>query len=167
MGNLSSIRDFYEWHLLLGKIKRAERELAGVKEQEREQMKHIRAIESQIEGMPTDTPDQQIERMLQEQELWMLKKEWERNGNELIEKRFSLEQFLQLSRLEAEERQAKLNPEWLKEYDRLLETKKNPVVEVKKKSCMGCFMPLSTSNFDKWRRGKGLVYCDECERILV
>ncbi|XOS94288.1 hypothetical protein ACLMAB_13935 [Brevibacillus laterosporus] len=71
---MSSIRDFYEWHQLLGKIKRAERELAGVKEQEREQMKHIRAIERQIEGMPTDTPDQQIERMLKEQELWMAKK---------------------------------------------------------------------------------------------
>ncbi|QDX93307.1 hypothetical protein JNUCC42_09775 [Brevibacterium sp. JNUCC-42] len=164
---MSSIRDFYEWHQLLGKIKRAERELAGVKEQENEQMKHIRAIERKMEGMPTETPDQQIERMLKEQELWMAKKEWERNGNELIEKRFALEQSLQFSRMEATDRKSKLDPVWLSEYERLLETKKNPVVEVKNKSCMGCFMPLSTSNFDKWRRGKGLVYCDECERILV
>ncbi|WP_232695348.1 C4-type zinc ribbon domain-containing protein [Brevibacillus daliensis] len=164
---MSSTREVYKWHQLQVSVEKEEAELLAVLEQEQSKQQQIVQLKQKIAAMPISTEEEQISKLLAEQELWMANKEFERIQHELLERKFSLEQSITYKKLDIEAGKINLDKDVLTAYEKVAETKKNPIVEVKNKSCMGCFMPLSLSNYERWRRGKGLVYCDECERILV
>lgn len=140
-------------------IEKERKELIG---QQDEQLKQITAIREK----PVNE-EQIIELALAEQKLIILKMDLERLKPCLMEESFNLMQMRQ----ELEQKMEKIKqyvPEAIwKEYYKVEEVIDNPVVEVKRQMCTGCFIPLSQSNFNKWRIGKELVKCDMCGRILA
>lgn len=111
--------------------------------------------------------EQIIELALAEQKLILLKKDLERSEPKWMEESFNLMQMHQeLERKIVVAKQYVPLTIW-EEYYRVEEFIDSPVVEVKRQMCTGCFIPLSQSNFNKWRIGKELVKCDICGRILA
>ena len=55
----------------------------------------------------------------------------------------------------------------LKKYERVLaKEKRHPVVEVKNRTCQGCFMRVTLQEINLIWRGDDLVLCRNCNRIL-
>ena len=93
-------------------------------------------------------------------DLERLEPKWMEENLELLQKKMELE--ITIDEIK------RYFPELIwKEYYRIKENVDNPVVEVKHQMCTGCFIPLSKSDLDKWRRGKELIKCDVCGRILA
>ncbi|MGD8189049.1 C4-type zinc ribbon domain-containing protein [Brevibacillus ginsengisoli] len=161
-------KKLFEWHKVNETIAHANQELDELTKQEQVHVNTIQQLTSKLEALPvTDTPDDQIARMLAEQELWMAQKAYERFQEEAGGTRFELDSRISEQQFERVRLEQELEQAHLAEYYRIKENKKNPIVEVKRKMCTGCFLPLSLAKVDEWRRAKGLVYCDECGRILV
>lgn len=163
-----SVRNLLEWHQTKEKIHQVKQERDHLDNERKKRLHSIQEMQQRIASLPvSEDPDTQIQKLLAEQELWMANKEYEQFDSDCLSKFHSLdnsisEKSFDLMRLESEVDQALFS-----EYYRLAENKKNPIVEVKRKICTGCYYPLSLAKVDEWRRAKGLVYCDECGRILV
>jgi predicted nucleic acid-binding Zn-ribbon protein len=138
-------------------------------EQERQLLAdHVRQLEAKLALLPAPvTTDEEISKLLLEQELWTARKDWERLVEQSEERLAELEQSIRQREFAILQLEQELDEEDVRQYHRLAENKARPLAEVRNKSCMGCFLPLSLSKLDEWRRAKGLVYCDECGRILV
>lgn len=161
-------RQLLQWHQAIQQIEQAENQLSLIRQEEQTLKEKVDHLEQQLAAQsPSDDPDRQIARLLIEQELWMAQNTWQRMCEQSAEKRVAIKQVIEASRFERLELEQGLDEVTLAEYQRVSESKQNPIVEVRQKSCMGCFLPLSVSNLAEWRRGKGLVFCHECGRILV
>lgn len=163
-----SVRNLLEWHQTKESIQQAKNERDNLDKERKKRLTSIQELQQRIAALPvTDNPEEQIQKLLTEQELWLANKDFEQFESNCLPKLASLdnsisEKSFELMRLESEVDEALFS-----EYYRLAENKKNPIVEVKRKICTGCYYPLSLAKVDEWRRAKGLVYCDECGRILV
>lgn len=67
---------------------------------------------------------------------------------------------------EREEAWSRLPPEWQQAYRRAASRVPNPVAEVVGGQCQGCRVGVTSSGLQVLRRG-GLLFCDNCGRILV
>lgn len=158
----------WEWHRMKGLIVQAQQERTRLAQQEQKHLDTLQELTAKLAALPvSDDPDSQIARLLAEQEIWMAKKEYEKFQEENQDRMDQLANSISEKEFERMRLEQELDPAFLAEYYRLSENKKNPIVEVKRKMCTGCFLPLSMAKVDEWRRAKGLVYCDECGRILV
>ena len=161
-------KKLFEWHKANEAIQQASQEIAELHKQEQTLLTNIQQLTAKLDALPvSNSPDNQIARMLTEQELWLAQKEVERFQEESGGIRVELDSRISQQQFERVRLEQELDQTHLTEYYRLAENKKNPIVEVKRKMCTGCFLPLSLAKVDEWRRAKGLVYCDECGRILV
>ncbi|KXG43198.1 C4-type zinc ribbon domain-containing protein [Tepidibacillus decaturensis] len=121
---------------------------------------------AQLQAQPIND-DIRIELALCKQRIFLLQKDldrleekWREESLIFMQEKYDLEQKIN------EFKTIIPNQHW-KIYQRIKETKENPVVEVKHQMCTGCFMPLSQTNLNQWRRGKDLVLCEVCDRILA
>ena len=60
----------------------------------------------------------------------------------------------------------KIPPSILKNFEYLIKNKDNAVSELKDGICLGCRMMVSSMTIDEISKGKDIVYCDNCGRIL-
>lgn len=156
------------WHQANEAQKKEQADLLRMAEEEQHHLRRIESLEAKLANLPpAATADEEIARLLLEQEIWLAKKDQERFCEETAERRLALEQSMQERSFEIMQLEGELTEAALTLYHRLAERVANPVVEVRKDACMGCFLPLSLRNLSEWKRGKGLVICDECGRILV
>lgn len=158
------------WHQAKEALKKAQAELHKVEEEQQQHNNKIADLEAKLSAMPpTASAEDEIAKMLLQQEIWVAKKEQERFLVEKEERFSPLEQSIHQRTYDIFQLEAELDEEEeaLLQYNHLAERLANPVVEMRNQSCMGCFLPLSLSKLSEWRRGKGLVCCDECGRILV
>jgi predicted nucleic acid-binding Zn-ribbon protein len=159
-------RQLLQWHQWKQKQNRLGEEILQLEQQERaleERIEQLRVREQSLLPAAVSSPEAEIEKLLVQQDIWMAEKERKEIRAKRDEKEaqrlsldfdiLTMEQTLPSFALDA--------------YNRLATYKQNPVVEVRNQSCMGCFMPLSLRNLEEWRRGVSLVFCDECDRILV
>ncbi|UFJ43123.1 C4-type zinc ribbon domain-containing protein [Brevibacillus humidisoli] len=161
-------KQLWQWHLVKEKLSEAEQSAALFLEKEASLRDAISRLEEKINSLPdSDDPDQQIAKLLLEQEHYLAKKAWEEFLLQRDEKEAVLHQEIQQYGWEKEQLELELDDKMIAEYQRLSETKRTPIAEVRNKACMGCHLALSASKLAEWRRAKGLVYCDECGRILV
>ncbi|WP_139490494.1 zinc ribbon domain-containing protein [Brevibacillus dissolubilis] len=165
---MSSVKQLLRWHQTKESIIREQQKLAELKRKEAIHTDKINAIQEKLNQLASPAnQEEEIQKLLTEQELWMANKELERFLADHQDTFFTIETTISQKQYDVMELQQSLDPDLLADYNRLAENKKNPIVEVKNKSCMGCFMPLSLSKISEWRRAKEVVYCDECGRILV
>jgi len=165
---VSASKTLWQWHQGRQAIEEMKKELEGIAGKEQELLLTVEELEKKREALPAAAlPDQEVNRLLLEQEIWMVGKELERFREEVQEKRFSLEQSLQEQQFAVLKWEQELDEKILSAYYHVAEYKQRPIVEVKHKACTGCFMLLTQNKINEWRRGKDLVYCDECGRILV
>ncbi|GED12725.1 C4-type zinc ribbon domain-containing protein [Aneurinibacillus migulanus] len=167
---MTEARNLLEWHQAKEKGAAAQRELDEWRAREEELAVRRKEAELKVKqiGTPAETDiDNQIALKLAQQELWLVDKDTERFMEERFEKEFALRESKHEWDVKAAEREAVLSREALELYYRIGENIPNPVVEVKRRSCMGCFLPLSVVKMEEWHKGKTLVTCDECGRILV
>lgn len=54
----------------------------------------------------------------------------------------------------------------LKNFEYLIKNKENAVSELRDGICLGCRMMVSSMTIDELNKGKDIVYCDNCGRIL-
>ncbi|AMA72377.1 MULTISPECIES: C4-type zinc ribbon domain-containing protein [Aneurinibacillus] len=163
-------RKLLEWHQAKEKIKAVQQALDQLKEREAELEAKRREVEAKIKqiGEPADDDiDGKIALALAQQELWLVNKDTERFMEERFEKEFSLHESKREWEDKAAGLEASLSLKALELYYKVKENVENPVVEVRRRSCMGCFLPLSVAKMEAWHKGKPLVTCDECGRILV
>jgi uncharacterized protein len=163
-------RKLLEWHLAREQWKVASSAIEQLKREEQELQARRRECQGKVEqlGVPAeDDIDARIAYALAQQELLLAEKGIER----FMEERFAKEMDLRQSRQEWEDKAKKLEeslaPHTFLLYEQVAENVANPVVEVKRRSCMGCFLPLSVAKMEEWRKGKNFVQCEECGRILV
>ncbi|WP_027415844.1 C4-type zinc ribbon domain-containing protein [Aneurinibacillus terranovensis] len=163
-------RKLLELHQANKQITKIENSLLSLKEEEDKLLAACRKYEEKVAkiGEPSDEDiDGKIELALAQQELWMARKEYER----FMEQRFNTEMDLHQEKVvwkeKVEELVQSISPEAIALYEKIGEAIKDPVVEVKRRSCMGCFLPLSVAKMNEWRKGRDIVRCDECGRILV
>ncbi|WP_286884267.1 C4-type zinc ribbon domain-containing protein [Aneurinibacillus sp. UBA3580] len=163
-------RRLLEWHQAKEKRQAVQKELDKLRAREEELAARRQEAEAKIRRIGEPSPDDidgQIELKLAQQELWLVNKDTERFMEEKFEKEFALMETRREWEEKTAEREASLSPEALALYHRIRENISNPVVEVRRRSCMGCFLPLSVAKMEEWHKGKSLVTCDECGRILV
>lgn len=159
------------WDRVRQECSQIEEKLASLKEEERELMERRRSAEQKLEALDTpadDDIDGKINLALAQQELWLVNKDEER----FFERRFTEESILREKKrekeAEAERYKALLSANTLALYHRISDLiPDNPVVEVRRRSCMGCYLPLSAVQMEEWERKQSLIVCEECGRILV
>jgi len=124
-------------------------------------------IELQKIEVKSDSIDKQIEKALAEQQLIIIQKDLERleehdrhNNFQIMQEQIELEHKIDITR-------SSLSEDVWERYNRIKENVENAVVEVKHQMCTGCFMALSKDNLSQWRRGKKIVLCNVCGRILA
>lgn len=59
-----------------------------------------------------------------------------------------------------------LDPEHLAKYEKLKEKNSKPISKLEDDKCRGCHMSIPSSVISKVKRGKEIVNCDNCGRIL-
>ncbi|BAU27279.1 hypothetical protein DFP93_11329 [Aneurinibacillus soli] len=168
---MKEARSLLIWNRVRQECSRIEEKLALLKAEERELMERRRAAEQKITsiGTPSDDDiDGKINLALAQQELWLVNKDEER----FFERRFTEESSLREKKrekeAEAKRYKAALSADTLALYHRVIDLiPDNPVVEVRRRSCMGCYLPLSAAQMEEWERGRRLIVCGECGRILV
>jgi predicted nucleic acid-binding Zn-ribbon protein len=161
-------KQLWEWHRMQDTLSRERTEQAEIGEQLGRLEQSAAHCEQQVSALDKPvTTDDEIERMLAEQELWLARNALQQFLQEKEERLFSLAQSVQQLEFSLLAAAQNIPEEWISEYYRLAKTKSNPIVEVRNDACTGCFMALSLRNKNEWRSGKGLVHCDECGRILV
>jgi predicted nucleic acid-binding Zn-ribbon protein len=165
---MQPVKHLLLWHRAKEAKQRAETELSGLEREKEEWQEKLERLTRTLSTEPApSTPDEEIARLLREQELWLMRKDWERFLASYQEREAALSDEIHRQQFEIWKWEQELDEALLKEYHRIGERVSNPVVEVRNQSCMGCFLPLSVSKLSEWRRAKGLVTCDECGRILV
>jgi len=156
------------WHQGKQALQRLKEEWQREEAEAREAEQKVERLEARRSSIPAPAnDDEQLALMLLEQELWMAKKEQEQLRELWEQTRSGLQQAIQQQQFDLLQMEQELDEAFLTVYFRLAETKENPIVEVRNRACMGCFLPLSMQKLQEWRRGSGVVVCDECERILV
>ncbi|MFK5952946.1 MAG: C4-type zinc ribbon domain-containing protein [Desulfobacterium sp.] len=76
-------------------------------------------------------------------------------------------ELLETYRQQREDIGASLSPEFLKVFNEISETSGGlAVVEVRKEVCRGCFMNIPPQLYIEVQRGKDLILCPQCNRIL-
>ncbi len=61
----------------------------------------------------------------------------------------------------------KMNPDYFKIYEKLLQNKKDRVVvPIENRVCSGCHIMLTAQHENLVRKGERLVFCEHCSRIL-
>lgn len=157
-----------EWHRVQSALTKDRSDQASILEQQQTHEQKIQACQQRIkQSGDGQNPDDQLEHMLAAQELWMAEKELERFLEANQEHLFSLEQRIRDHQFALLSLRQTMDENWLIEYDRLSKRFANPVAEVRNDTCTGCHLALSIHNKDEWRKGKGLVHCDQCGRILI
>ncbi len=161
-------KQLWQWHKAKESLKATQEELAQWDEKRTRIDQHVSGLEGKLQALPTPAnADEEIAKLLLEQELWLAKKEQQ----ELLEiagnQSFELQQTIQELQFQVLTLEQELDEEYLTAYLRLSELKTQPIAEVRNKACMGCGRPLSLRNLDEWRRAKRPVFCDECDRLLV
>lgn len=167
---ITEARKLLKWHEAKGKVKVVQEQIEAVKQREAELARKRKEIEAKIQSIGTpaeDDVDGKIALALAQQELWLVDKDAERLFAEKFEQEFSLRESKREWEEKVKEYERSLSEKARALYDQIRENKENPVVEVRRRSCMGCFLPLSVLKMEEWRRGRALVTCDECGRILV
>jgi hypothetical protein len=158
----------FAWHKAKEALRLAQEEWKRCEETLAQGRERLKETESRLTSLPAPTnPDEEIARLLLEQEVWMAKKEFDDTAAAHQQKSEELKQTILHLQFEVLQLERELDEEYLAAYRRLSETKAQPIAEVRNKSCMGCFLPLSLRKLEEWRRGKGPVFCDECDRLLV
>ncbi|NGQ94094.1 hypothetical protein G3578_02765 [Brevibacillus sp. SYP-B805] len=156
------------WHQAKEALRAAREEQKRLEEAIAAAERRVAEKEEQLRRLPVPAnPDEEIARMLLEQEWWLAKKERDDAAASYADRNGEQEPTIQQLQFDIMQLEAGLDPEFLRAYLRLSETKALPIAEVRNKCCMGCCLPLSLRKLDEWRRGKGPVFCDECDRILV
>ncbi|MFY0546074.1 C4-type zinc ribbon domain-containing protein [Brevibacillus sp. H7] len=156
------------WHQAKEAKKRAEAELDSLEREKREWQKKLESLEQSLASLAAPASlDDEIARLLREQDLWAARKDWERFITACQERETALMEEIHRLQFEIWKWEQELDDSLLNEYHRIAERAAHPIVEVRNQSCMGCFLPLPLGKISEWRRGKGLVTCDECGRILV
>ena len=67
---------------------------------------------------------------------------------------------------ERDQLSGKIPPAILKNFEYLIKNKDNAVSELRDGICLGCRMMVSSMTIDELNKGKDIVYCDNCGRIL-
>ncbi|WP_134686892.1 hypothetical protein [Brevibacillus migulae] len=161
-------KKLWHWHKAKQAMNAARDEWQQLEEKRSQMERQVRDLETKSSHLPAPSnPDEEIAKLLLEQELWMMKKDQQEQAARWDHQALELQQSIQELQFEILALEQELDEEFLSAYIRLSETKANPIVEVRNKACMGCFRPLSLRKVDEWRRGKGPVFCDECDRLLV
>jgi len=161
-------KKLWHWHKAKQSLQAAREDLQQLEEKRSRMERQVMELETKWKHLPAPAnPDEEIAKLLLEQELWMLKKDQQEQVARWDNQTIELQQNVQELQFEILSLEQELDEEYLSAYFRLSETKANPIVEVRNKACMGCFRPLSLRKVDEWRRGKGPVFCDECDRLLV
>lgn len=161
-------KQLWEWHVKREALAAAHAQRTKIEEKKGQLVQSVALCGQQAEKLAHPaTTDDEIAKLLAEQELWLARNALAQFADEQEE---SLSRLLQREQ-ELEFELAVLAPnlpeEWISTYYSLAKSKQNPIVEVKGDACTGCYRELSLHNRNEWRRGKGLVHCDECGRILV
>jgi predicted nucleic acid-binding Zn-ribbon protein len=163
-------RALLEWHLKKIEWQNIREKLDNIQVKEEELKGKLLEIKKKLENL--GEPDEQdidgkIAFALASQELWMAEKEWERFQDERFNNEMLYREQEEICRQELDELKGRISRETMQTYEEVSEFCDNPVVEVKRRSCMGCFLPLSIPTMNAWRKGKKLVRCEVCGRILV
>jgi predicted nucleic acid-binding Zn-ribbon protein len=167
---MTEARKLLKWHEAKQKIKVVQKQMDELKQREAELTAKRKEAEEKIRSIGTpaeDDIDGKIALALAQQELWLVDKDSERLFEEKFEKEFSLRESKREWEEKIKEYEESLSGEALALYNKVGENVENPVVEVRRRSCMGCFLPLSVVKMEEWHKGRSLVTCDECGRILV
>ena len=168
---MKEARSLLAWHRVRQECRRIEEKLSLLRAEEKEIAERRKEAEQKIASIGTpaeDDVDGKINLALAQQELWLVNKDEER----FFERRFVEESRLREKKREKEEEaeqyQSMLSTDTLALYNRVRERiSDNPVVEVRRRSCMGCYLPLSVAQMEEWERRRSLIVCEECGRILV
>ncbi|SMC69012.1 hypothetical protein SAMN02746065_10764 [Desulfocicer vacuolatum DSM 3385] len=76
-------------------------------------------------------------------------------------------ELLETYKLQREDIGASLSPEFLRVFNEISDASGGlAVVEVKKEVCRGCFMNIPPQLYIEVQRGKDLILCPQCNRIL-
>lgn len=161
-------KQLYQWHQTKIACQEKETALQQLDVDYTEKLQRVAVVKAKLTEMPPPkTPDEEIQKLLLEQELWLVEKELAQLQETKHQRASQLQQEIHEAQFQLLDLQRDLDESFLVVYHRVAELKERPIVEVKNKACMGCFRPLSLQKLAEWRRGKGPVCCDECERILV
>ncbi|MGO0060542.1 C4-type zinc ribbon domain-containing protein [Brevibacillus fluminis] len=165
---MAPVKQLWEWHVKREALAAARAAHAQWEKKQRELAQSVALCEQKAAEIENPaTPDAEIAKLLAEQELWLARKALAQFDGEQEAQLLKLLQRVQELEFDLAVMGQSLPEEWVAEYYRLAKSKQNPIVEVKGEACTGCFRALSLHNRNEWRRGKGLVHCDECGRILV
>lgn len=103
-----------------------------------------------------------------EAELASVTAHWESEHSQLIAERDTCKAELERARAEREKALTKINPESLKIYDKLKQSKHNqPIALMTDNTCGICGVGQNRAIERDVRQGQKLVYCSNCERILI
>lgn len=161
-------KQLWQWHKAKESLKAAKEELEQWDEKRIRIDRQVSGLEKKLQALPKPvSSDQEIARLLLKQELWLAKKEQQELHEHAGNQSFALQQTMQELQFQVLTLEQELDEEYLAAYLRLAEMKTQPIAEVRNKACMGCGRPLSLRNLDEWRRAKGPVFCNECDRLLV
>lgn len=95
-----------------------------------------------------------------------LKDDFIREKNEFSQNINEAKKKLPAKIKERDELAAKIPSAILKNFEYLIKNKDNAVSELKDGICLGCRMMVSSMTIDEINKGKDIVYCDNCGRIL-
>ena len=168
---MKEARSLLIWHQACQECRQIEEKLALLKTAETELAERRKEAERKIAsaGIPAeDDVDGKINLALAQQELWLVNKDEERFFERRFEEESSLREKKREKEAEAEQHKSRLSADTLALYNRIRDhISDNPVVEVRRRSCMGCYLPLSAVQMEAWERRQHLIVCEECGRILV
>lgn len=103
-----------------------------------------------------------------EAELAKVTAQWEQDHSQLITERDACKAEFDRARAEREKALTKINPESLKIYDKLKQSKHNqPVAQMTGNTCGICGVGQNMAIERDVRQGQKLVFCSNCERILI
>lgn len=163
-------RVLLDWHLKKEELLNLNKQYQDLRKKEEElsdkRMQLKRNMQSLGEPAEEDI-DGKIALALAGQELWLVEKEWEQFLDQRFNEEIALKEQMDVCQEELEELEKGISVEGRRLYDEISEVCDPPVVEVRRRSCMGCFLPLSMPTMNEWRKGKKLVRCEVCGRILV
>lgn len=163
-------RALLDWHLKKEELQNLEKKLHDLRKREEELSEKRVQLKKNIQsiGEPREEDiDGKIAMALASQELWMVDKEWEQFLDDRFNEEITLKERMDACQEEIEGLERGISAHGRRLYEEISEVCDPPVVEVKRRSCMGCFLPLSMSTMNEWRKGKKLVRCEVCGRILV
>jgi len=95
------------------------------------------------------------------------KKEFGVRSRELEELASRTEAELEEKKSERENKQSALSADNYKLYEKLRQNKKRAVVRTLKEVCLGCHRHIPAQLYNEVLKGEKLVFCSNCERILV